>query len=420
MPHGISDVFLDDLTIDLRHIVLAIGRALNYVGLDGQDHAFRTAYIAQRCAKELGWDPERQTFMHLAGVLHHCGITTNADHVVGANGQPFESLDAHCVRGYEYLKHSSLLRPYARPVRYSHTPWSALKHLPISQSDKEAANLVYLASVADSTLLAFSESNPAAPACDGALLAVEAIAKDQESVFAPEFVTALSEIMHHIDFWAHLNGTELQNLTGNLGGRNDYLVRTDASEAIKIGLLMARLVDGKSSYTVEHSERVALICQELAQEIGFNGRAQSEIYLAGLLHDIGYVDTPGTATLKPGALNADEFSVVQKHVKNVRGMLGRCFPGSRIAEWAANHHERLDGNGYPNHLRGNEIDPGSRIVAIADIFQALSQKRPYRDRKSAGDIVKIMRAMVREGQLDSEIFETLAARAPHYYTIATG
>ena len=420
MPHGTSDVFLDDLKIDLRHIVLGIGRALNYVGADGLDHPFRTAFIAQQCAKQLGWPEERQRFMHMAGVLYHCGVTTNADDILGAGGKPFDSVAAHCVRGYEYLKHSALLRPYANVVRHAHTPWADLKHLPLQKCDKEAANLVYVANMADEAVFRFAEENPAASISDAALPATKAIASKAGSLFCEDFGAALGAVMRTPDFWSQLNGTELQNVTGNLGDPSEYIVTTDASEAIKVSLLIARLVDGKSCDTVEHSERVALICQELAQDIGFSPRAQSEIYLAGLLHDIGYVDTPPAVTLKAGKLNPDEFSIVQRHVKNLRPMLRRCFPGSRIAEWASNHHERLDGNGYPNHLKGNELDPGSRIVAIADIFQALSQKRPYRDRKKVDEIVRIMRAMVRDGQLDAEIFETLASRAGHYYKIAAG
>jgi len=420
MPHGHSEVFLDDLKIDLRHIVLGIGRALNYVGADGMDHPFRTAYIAQQCAKQLGWTPERQRFMHMAGVLYHCGVTTNADDVHGVGGKPFDTVASHCVRGYEYLKHSSLLRPYANVVRYAHTAWDDLKHLPLQQCDKDAANLVYVANMADVAIFRFAEENPAASLSDAALPATKAIADKEGAEFREDFGAAVAAVMREPEFWSHLNGKELQNVTGNLGDTSDYIMTTDANEAVKVSVLIARLVDGKSIDTVGHSERVALICQELAQDIGFSPRARSEIYLAGLLHDIGYVDTPPAVTLKSGKLNPDEFSIVQRHVKNLRPMLGRCFPGSRIAEWASNHHERLDGNGYPNHLTGNELDPGSRIVAIADIFQALSQKRPYRDRKKADEIVRIMRAMVRDGQLDAEIFETLAARADHYYKIAAG
>ncbi len=420
MPHGTSDVFLDDLKIDLRHIVLGIGRALNYVGADGLDHPFRTAYIAQQCAKQLGWSEERQRFVHLTGVLYHCGVNTNADGLVGTDGKPCGCIAEECVRGYEYLNQSALLRPFANAVRHSHTPWPALTQLSLQQCDKDAANLIYVANIADEAIFRFAEENPAAPLSDAALPTAKAIAGGSGALFCEEFGAALTAAMRLTDFWNHLNGTELQNVTGNLGDTSEYLVKTDAEEAAKVSLLIARLVDGKSCDTVGHSERVALICQELARDIGFSPRAQSEIYLAGLLHDVGYVDTPPNVTLKQGKLNPDEFSIVQRHVKNVRPMLHRCFPGSRIAEWASNHHERLDGNGYPNHLKGNELDPGSRIVAIADIFQALSQKRPYRNRKTAEEIVRIMRAMVRDGQLDAEIFETLAARADHYYGIAAG
>ena len=420
MPHGTGAMVLDDLRVDVRHIVLAVGRAVNYGGTHGHDHPFRTAYIAQQCAADLGWDDTRQQFVHMAGVLHTCGAPSAPDAAAGNGACPDQAAETMCGRGYEYLSQSELLRDYAQTVRHAHTGWKQLEETTVDPDDMTAPNLLNVAGTFDRYLQAFAADNPAAPVSDGALPALERILGEAGERYCRTFVSALSNVIHKPDFWIHLNGSELQNLTGNLGDKNDYVQVTNAGEAARVARLIARLVDGKSAFTVAHSERVAAICQELARELGFSPRAQSEVYLAGLLHDIGYVDTPSAVTLKAGKLDPDEFSIVKQHVKNLRPMLQRCFPGSRIPEWAANHHERLDGNGYPNHLKGNELDPGSRVVAIADIFQALSQKRPYRNSKSAADIVRIMRAMVRDQQLDSDIFDLLARRPEHYYALATG
>lgn len=412
MPSAENSAFPDKIRVDLRHLVLLIGRAVNFVGTDGEDRGFRTAYIATRCAKELGWTVKRREYIYLAGALHNCGLPTNADNVVSGDGLPAEDGSGRCVRGFEYANHLSLLRPFANVIRYHRTPWSLLKGLPIQQPDRDAAALINLSAFTD-RLIEGTEG-----ATDAAETIASALREEAGERFKKSQVDALIAVMADPGFWRSLRGQELQNLCANLGKEQDFQSSIGRDELRKLAIFLSRIVDGKSSFTHEHSERVALICEELGTEMGFDRKGQQELHTAGLLHDLGYVDAPNAAVLKDGALNADEYSVIKQHVARTKNMLENCFPGTRFPEWAANHHERLDGGGYPNHLSQSEIDMGSRIVAIADIFQALGQARPYRGRKSAEEVIRIMRGMVNDGQLDAEIFDRLAARSEFYYDLA--
>jgi len=420
MPPAETSPFPDTVRVDLRQLALVIGRAVNFIGADGDDHGFRTAYIAMRCAKELGWPAKRRDFSFIAGVIHNCGLPTNADAIASGDGTAAEPDWGRCVRGHEYTKHVSLLRPFANVIRYHCTPWPALKSLPIPQPDRDAAALINLAGYADRLIAGMGIGTGVA---DGALAEMaetigSALREEAGSRFNPAHVEAFIPVLADPVFWRSLRGQELQNLCANMGKDTDFLHAVGREEVRKLAVFLARLVDGKSSFTYEHSERVALICEELGAEMGFDRRGQQELHAAGLLHDLGYIDAPTAAVMKDGALNAEEFSIIKQHVAKTRPMLERCFPGTRFPEWAANHHERLDGGGYPNHLSASEIDTGSRIVAIADIFQALGQARPYRGRKSAEDVIRIMRAMVNDGQLDGAIFDRLAARRDYYYDLA--
>ncbi len=415
MPRTESSAFPEKISIDIRQSALIIGRAVNFVGADPEDHAFRTAFIASSCAKELGWTIEKQDFTFLAGVLHNCGVPTNADDLKSATGMPMEPSTGRCIRGYEYAKHSAVLRPFANTIRYHQTDWTSLKGLRVPQVGRDTAGLIHLAEFAERLM-----PNGADRTIEGAAKDVmSAVAAEPEGSFNPVNVKALEKVMQDTSFWRAMVGKELQNLCANMGHKNEFIRPYTRPEARKLATVIAWLVDGKSPFTVEHSERVGLICEELGREIGFDNRGCDELCIAGLVHDVGYIDAPGAAVLKNGALNTEEFSIIKQHVTKTRQVLERCFPGARIAEWAANHHERLDGGGYPHHLSGTDIDNGSRIVAIADIFQALGQKRPYRDRKNAEDIIRIMRAMVNDRQLDGEIFDRLAARRDFYYDLAT-
>lgn len=412
MPTTETSAFPEKVRVDMRQLALVIGRAVNFIGSDGEDHGFRTAYIAARLSKELGWPAARQDFIYLAGALHNCGLPAGADDIASGDGKSAEPDCGPCVRGYEYAKHLTLLRPFAATIRHYRTPWSVLKTLPIPQPDRDAAAVVNLAAFTDRLI----EGAGGAP--DTAETVAAVLREEAGERFNRAHVEVLTQVMADPVFWRSLRGAELQNLCANLGKDRDFMREIGREEVRKLAVFLARLVDGKSPFTHEHSERVALICEELGAEMGFDRRGQQELHTAGLLHDLGYVDAPTAAVLKDGALNAEEYSIIKQHVTKTRPMLERCFPGTRFPEWAANHHERLDGGGYPHHLSSSEIDTGSRIVAIADIFQALGQPRPYRGRKSAEDVIRIMRAMVNDGQLDSEIFDRLSARRDYYYDLA--
>ncbi|POB71984.1 hydrolase, partial [Vibrio vulnificus] len=95
------------------------------------------------------------------------------------------------------------------------------------------------------------------------------------------------------------------------------------------------------------------------------------------------------------------------------------FPHSNIAQWAANHHERLDGSGYPYNKSAEQLDLPSRIIAIADVFQALSQNRPYRSKLSPQEITDIMWPMVEQNQLDGDVYAKLEQNLNHCYAMST-
>jgi len=157
----------------------------------------------------------------------------------------------------------------------------------------------------------------------------------------------------------------------------------DDVHGLMMGLLhsLTSAVDAKDAYTCGHSERVALLSRLLAKEAGYPEQLVERVYMAGLLHDVGKIGIPDRILQKPQALTDEEFDVMKRHAQ-----LGHeiVMAAERPIEagWILHHHERIDGNGYPSGLAGEQIPLESRIILVADAFEAITADRPYRQHSS--------------------------------------
>jgi putative nucleotidyltransferase with HDIG domain len=137
-------------------------------------------------------------------------------------------------------------------------------------------------------------------------------------------------------------------------------------------------MESRDPYTAGHQKSVAKISVALAASLGWAEAEQQVVYLAGLVHDIGKIAVPSEILTKPSKLSEIEMSLVREHVEAGYQILKDIpFPWP-IASIIRQHHERLDGSGYPQRLSGDEILPGARILAVADMIEAMSTHRPYR------------------------------------------
>src|SRR5262249_14052268 len=137
-------------------------------------------------------------------------------------------------------------------------------------------------------------------------------------------------------------------------------------------------IDAKDSYTFGHSERVARVAVELGRELGLQDEELSDIYLAGLLHDIGKIGVRDAVLTKREHLTPDEFEHVKQHVTIGYKILADLRPIRNLLPGVLYHHERYDGTGYPDGLVGEAIPFLARILAVADAYDAMSTMRPYR------------------------------------------
>jgi len=151
-------------------------------------------------------------------------------------------------------------------------------------------------------------------------------------------------------------------------------------DALSSGALtaLARTIDANSPWTAGHSERVTHVSLLVGERLGLSAADLDTLYRGGLLHDIGKIAIPAAILNKPGALSDEEFAVVKQHPSTGARILSPIGAYQDTIPVVLSHHERLDGSGYPQGLKGNQIPLLARVAAVADVYDALSSARPYR------------------------------------------
>ena len=148
-----------------------------------------------------------------------------------------------------------------------------------------------------------------------------------------------------------------------------------------------KMIEGRDTYTGGHSERVAVYSRDIAKAMGFGEKECDLIYEAGILHDIGKLITPDAILLKPGKLSEDEYELIKEHVSASFLILSDVPMYQELANIVYAHHEKYDGSGYPRGLKGGEIPIFSRIMTVADSFDAMTTSRVYKARKSKKEAI---------------------------------
>jgi putative nucleotidyltransferase with HDIG domain len=210
----------------------------------------------------------------------------------------------------------------------------------------------------------------------------------------------------------HLYQTQREAVS-NLEDLNDRLERASLSFA---GALVATL-DARDRYTAGHSAAVAVYCRDIAQRMGLSEEDQHLVHLCGLVHDIGKVGLPPGLLEKSGALTLDERRQMEQHPVIGERILSKVEDYADIARIVRHHHERFDGLGYPDNLRGNDIPMLSRIIAVADAYNAMTSDRPYRDAMPSR-VARLRLAQAVESQFDTSVvaaFEAVLAGASDAY-----
>ena len=172
---------------------------------------------------------------------------------------------------------------------------------------------------------------------------------------------------------------DMVRLQRNLADEVEKKTRENKSLFLHVVQSLADAIDAKDSYTNGHSGRVAEYSKEIAKRAGYDSKGQSNIYMMGLLHDVGKIGVPDEVINKPARLTPEEYEIIKKHPVIGSQILENIEEMPELATGARWHHERYDGTGYPDGLVGQNIPEAARIIAVADAYDAMTSYRSYRD-----------------------------------------
>ncbi|ADD67793.1 metal dependent phosphohydrolase [Denitrovibrio acetiphilus DSM 12809] len=393
--------FYDKYVTSTFDIAYALSKALDLVNPLINNHHQRVAFIAGSIAREAGYTDKEVENVILASLVHDIGVVVEKEfHELVGEEETYERELSHVLVGSYLLKDLNIFPDISQLVKYHHTPYKIEKNL-LSETEAvpELAYIIHLADRIDIMLLRDK------PALEQRNHVIKKISTAPKNKFHPMHSEAFLRLAEREHFWFDIEEQDKYPLI-KYSFRFSHINMT-LNEILETAKLLSRIIDFRCVFTATHSAGVAAVAQHLAELSGMTEIECKAAQIAGYLHDIGKLAIPSEILYKNDKLNDEEIQILRKHPYFTYTILNHFQIFDTIKDWAAFHHEFLNGTGYPFHLSGHKLCKGSRIMTVADIFTAMTEERPYRTCEPKENFINIIRDMVKKDLIDSEIVELL-------------
>jgi HD-GYP domain-containing protein (c-di-GMP phosphodiesterase class II) len=385
--------------VSLFDMVIALSGCLDLVSPVVVNHHKRVAYTALTIAEALGLPGDLRHELCIAALLHDSGALS-AQERIDVLEFDLRNPREHAEMGYRLYKDFGRFAGPARLIRDHHTPWGeAGDQIPIG------CHIIHLSDRVD---VLIDREQPILGQVDSIL---EKIKARKGTLFRPDVVDILEKLAEKPVFWLDMVSADIFDiLSKKLTFRTVLL---DGPGLNKLAKLFSHIIDFRSPFTSTHSAGVAATSKALAQLMSFSPWECEMMQTAGYLHDLGKLAIPKEILDKPAPLNDEEYILIKSHTYYTYRVLD-LIPGLELIKtWGAFHHERLDGQGYPFGITGEGIPLGSRIMAVADVFTAITEDRPYRAGMEAEAAQRVLHQMAQGGALDGEVVQLLVENFDH-------
>ncbi len=389
---------MDKFRIDLQELLLCISNAQELVSNTLTNHQQKVAYLSYRLAEQLCLAPsERENIFH-AALVHDVGALSVDERLAIIETEPM-TIYNHGYIGANLLEEFKPMKEAANIIRYHHLPWRNGEGIVyMGNAVPFGSHIIHLADRTCARIKTTQNILSQLPEILGY------INYNKGTVFAPPIVEALNQLSRKEYIWLDLISRD--SIRKLPEGIFNILV-LDIDDVIDLSYVFSHIIDFRSKFTARHSAGVAKTSQRLAEMIGFSPLECKMMLIAGYLHDLGKLAISNDVLEKPAKLNEDEFNEIRSHTYYTYQLLDTIPQFETIKTWAAFHHERLNGSGYPFHIKGDSLTLGSRIMAVADIFTAITESRPYRKGMDDQHAIHALKDMVASEAIDGNIVKVL-------------
>ena len=396
------------MKIQLTKFIFALSSALDYVEIDivkaARNHGKRVGVLSHLMAEAAGFDEEYVYALTQAAVLHDCALSEYLNDELSGENQTLDekNMAAHCITGEEMLLK---LPVYARripgAVLYHHDRADGKGALGKSAAETPIASQII--HTADAVDVAF-ELDVMTPEKYSAIL--EWVNTNRGTVFSDEMAELFLKAVNY-PVLESITGEKVRQVIKSMLPEFDDEVSTSVLK--EMSSFFARITDYKSHFTWRHSLGVAEKAEAMGRFWGYDDERCDKLYIAGGLHDIGKLFISNDILEKPAKLTSEEYKEIQNHAQGTWNMLHTIGGLEEISRWAALHHEKLDGSGYPFGYLADSLSRIERMMACIDIYQALVEERPYKQGLPHHEAMEILRKMGDAGQLDNAVLDDIDA-----------
>lgn len=398
------------MIFNFNDFLMAISATLDFVEMDllgiTSNHSKRVAYISLRLSKEFDLSIEEQIDIVSLSILHDNGLTELLLQKPLDSKNNFsrfikeEKLKDHCIIGERNIKKLPLHSKAKNIIKYHHENYDGSGFFGLK--GKEIPLMAQIISFADNIDFKFNYQNPD---IQKKLDTISFVKDERNKKFSSYIIDKFLKISEQSHFWEDLKDINIEkSLSYSIP---TYRQNLSIDSILEIMKLFSKIIDNKSHFTKAHSSGLADKVSAMCDSYRFSYEEKMKLIIAAKLHDIGKLAIPNAILDKPGKLTDEEFFIIQKHAYYTKTCLEKIKGFEEITKWASNHHEKLNGRGYPYGLNSSDLDFNSRLMACLDIYQALTEERPYRKPLSHKEAVNILKDMAKNNLVDKNIVSDL-------------
>lgn len=402
---------MNGMKIDFNGLLYALSYALDCV--EGEllgvstGHAKRVAYMSVRMAEALGMDRERLSDLAACAVLHDNALTQyiaeEYNHPVSekeVSAITPRQLGVHCTLGEQNIRKFPFRTDVTGAVLYHHENADGSGPFGKKAGDVHPfAEIIHLCDLLDSAVHIGHNT------ADLYTRTERYLRQNENILFATSCVSTFLLVFQPAELMLIGSGSMDELLWRHVPEMITFYTYDQLKAVMDI---FAVITDYKSTFTGLHSLGVAQKVQQLAQYRRMDEDTAQQLYLAGALHDIGKMAVHNDILEKPDRLTGEEYLNMKSHAWYSYQILSQIKGFEEIAHWAALHHEKLDGSGYPFGKTAQELDEKDRMMACIDIYQALIEPRPYKDGMPHEEALAILNTFAEQGQIDAGIVKDIA------------